>query len=80
MALRLVADRVDKQLHDYMQQKRIKGPWKTGLHILVAMGCSPYSAKLLRWAKVFLIQWMQKFRLFMLKQPITLQLKNKGTV
>lgn len=51
MALRLVADRVDKQLHDYMQQKRIKGPWKTGLHILVAMGCSPYSAKLLRWAK-----------------------------
>ncbi|MCX6230272.1 MAG: sensor histidine kinase KdpD [Bacteroidetes bacterium] len=51
MALRLVADRVDKQLHDYLQQKRIKGPWKTGLHLLVAMGSSPYSAKLLRWAK-----------------------------
>jgi two-component system sensor histidine kinase KdpD len=28
MALRIVADRVDKQLHDYLQRERIKGPWK----------------------------------------------------
>lgn len=51
MALRIVADRVDKQLHDYMQHKRIRGPWKSGLHLLVAIGCSPSSARLLRWAK-----------------------------
>ena len=51
MALRIVADRVDKQLHDYMQYKRIRGPWKSGLHLLVAVGPSPYSGKLLRWAK-----------------------------
>jgi two-component system sensor histidine kinase KdpD len=51
MALRIVADRVDRQLHDYMQHKRIRGPWKTGLHLLVAVGPSPYSGKLLRWAK-----------------------------
>jgi two-component system, OmpR family, sensor histidine kinase KdpD len=51
MALRIVADRVDKQLHDYMQHKRIRGPWKTGMHLLVAIGTSPYSGKLLRWAK-----------------------------
>ena len=51
MALRIVADRVDKQLHDYMQHKRIRGPWKSGLHLLVAVGPSPYSGKLLRWAK-----------------------------
>ena len=38
MALRIVADRVDKQLHDYMQHKRIRGPWKSGLHLLVAIG------------------------------------------
>ena len=37
MALRIVADRVDKQLHDYMQHKRIRGPWKSGLHLLVAI-------------------------------------------
>ena len=51
MALRIVADRVDKQLHDYMQHKRIRGPWKTGMHLLVAVGPSPYSGKLMRWAK-----------------------------
>ena len=51
MALRIVADRVDKQLHEYMQLKRIKGPWKSGLHLLVAMGYTQQSTKLLRWAK-----------------------------
>ncbi|MGD0582550.1 MAG: sensor histidine kinase KdpD [Bacteroidales bacterium] len=51
MALRIVADRVDKQLHDYMQLKRIKGPWKSGLHLLVAVSFTQQSAKLLRWAK-----------------------------
>ncbi|HOY31764.1 MAG TPA: sensor histidine kinase KdpD [Bacteroidales bacterium] len=51
MALRIVADRVDKQLYDYMQHKRIRGPWKSGMHLLVAIGYSPYSARLLRWAK-----------------------------
>jgi two-component system sensor histidine kinase KdpD len=51
MALRIVADRVDKQLHNYMQDKHIRGPWKSGLHLLVAIGPSPYSGKLLRWAK-----------------------------
>lgn len=51
MALRIVADRVDKQLHDYMQEKRIKGPWKSGLHLLVAVDYSAQSTKLLRWAK-----------------------------
>ncbi len=51
MALRLVADRVDKQLHDYMQSNRIRGPWKSGLHLLVAISFYPQSARLLRWAK-----------------------------
>jgi len=51
MALRLVADRVDKQLHEYMQLKRIKGPWKSGLRLLVAVSHTSQSAKLLRWAK-----------------------------
>jgi two-component system sensor histidine kinase KdpD len=51
MALRLVADRVDKQLKQYMQQKRIPGPWKSGLHLMVVISASPHSAKLLRWSK-----------------------------
>lgn len=51
MSLRIVADRVDKQLHDYMQLKRIKGPWKSGVHLLVAVSYTQQSNKLLRWAK-----------------------------
>jgi two-component system sensor histidine kinase KdpD len=51
MALRIVADRVDKQLHDYMQYKRIRGPWKSGLHLLAAIDYRQQSMRLLRWAK-----------------------------
>ena len=51
MSLRIVAQRVDKQLKSYMQQNRIQGPWKTGLHLMVAIGPSPFSANLIRWAK-----------------------------
>ncbi len=53
MALRLVADRVDKQLKSYMQQKRIPGPWKSGMRLLVLVGPSKSSAKLIRLAKSF---------------------------
>jgi len=51
MALRIVADRVDRQLHDYMQHKHIRGPWKSGLHLLVAIDYRQQSTRLLRWAK-----------------------------
>ncbi|MCE1200026.1 MAG: sensor histidine kinase KdpD [Marinilabiliales bacterium] len=51
MALRIVADRVDKQLHDYMQEKRIRGPWKSGSHLLVAIDYRVQSTRLLRWTK-----------------------------
>jgi len=51
MALRIVADRVDKQLHDYMQEKRIRGPWKSGSHLLIAIDYSVQSTRLLRWTK-----------------------------
>ena len=51
MSLRIVADRVDKQLHDYMQRERISGPWKSGLHLLVTIDYNQQSNRLLRWAK-----------------------------
>jgi two-component system sensor histidine kinase KdpD len=51
MSLRIVADRVDKQLRDYMHYKKISGPWKSGLHLLAVIGPSAESAKLIRWAK-----------------------------
>ncbi len=51
MALRIVAERVDKQLHVYMQQKQIRGPWKSGSHLLVAINYKVESMRLMRWAK-----------------------------
>jgi len=51
MSLRIVADRVDKQLYDYMQRERIRGPWKSGLHLLVTIDYNQQSNRLLRWAK-----------------------------
>ncbi len=51
MALRIVADRVDRQLHDYLHHKRIRGPWKSGLHLLVAIDYRQQSTRVLRWAK-----------------------------
>lgn len=51
MALRLTAEHVDHQLRDYMQIKRIAGPWKSGERLLVAVGPSPFSEKLIRWTR-----------------------------
>lgn len=51
MALRKVADRVDQQLQDYMKLKKIRGPWKSGIHLLVAVSYTAQSTRLLRWAK-----------------------------
>lgn len=51
MALRLTAERVDHQLQDYMELKRIAGPWKSGERLLVAIGPGPFSARLIRWTR-----------------------------
>ncbi|MBN8592015.1 MAG: sensor histidine kinase KdpD [Anaerolineae bacterium] len=51
MALRLTAERVDHQLQNYMQIKRIAGPWKSGERLLVAVGPSPFSEQLIRWTR-----------------------------
>ena len=41
MALRLTAEHVDHKLQDYMQVKRIAGPWKSGERLMVAVGPRP---------------------------------------
>jgi two-component system sensor histidine kinase KdpD len=51
MSLRLTAERVDHQLRDYMQTRRISGPWKSRQRLLVAITASPQSATLIRWAR-----------------------------
>jgi two-component system sensor histidine kinase KdpD len=51
MALRLTAEHVDHKLQDYMQIKRIAGPWKSGERLLVAVGPGPFSEQVVRWTR-----------------------------
>jgi two-component system sensor histidine kinase KdpD len=51
MALRIVAEHVDRDLRDIMSEERIAGPWKTGDRLLVALSASPYSERLIRYTR-----------------------------
>jgi two-component system sensor histidine kinase KdpD len=51
MALRLAADHVGQEVHDYLQAMQIKGPWKSGHRLLVAVSPSPYSPHMIRWTR-----------------------------
>lgn len=51
MALRLTAEHVDHQLQDYMQIKRIAGPWHSAERLMVAVSPSPFSERLIRWTR-----------------------------
>jgi two-component system, OmpR family, sensor histidine kinase KdpD len=51
MALRLTAERVDMDMLDYMRSKNILNTWKTTEKLMVAVGSSPTSEKLIRWTR-----------------------------
>ncbi|HEY2802078.1 MAG TPA: sensor histidine kinase KdpD [Chthoniobacterales bacterium] len=51
MALRLVAEHVDRDLRDIMLEQRIAGPWKSSDRLLVAVSASPYSEKLILFTR-----------------------------
>ena len=51
MALRLVAERVDRDLREIMSEEKIPGPWKSGDRLLVAVSASPYSERLIRYTR-----------------------------
>jgi two-component system sensor histidine kinase KdpD len=51
MALRLVAEHVDRDLRDLMSEQNIAGPWKSGDRLLVAVSASPYSERLIRYTR-----------------------------
>ncbi|UYL08180.1 sensor histidine kinase KdpD [Bdellovibrio sp. SKB1291214] len=48
LALRYTAEKVDQDLQDQMVVQRVNGPWNTQERLLVAVGYSPYSARLIR--------------------------------
>lgn len=51
MSLRMTAERVDRQLRDYMVRQRIDGTWKSGQRFLVGISASPRSISVIRWAR-----------------------------
>jgi two-component system, OmpR family, sensor histidine kinase KdpD len=51
MALRRAAERVDDQMLDYMQTRAIPGPWPAHERLMVLLGSSPLSERLIRAAR-----------------------------
>lgn len=51
IALRFTAERVDIDLLEYMHAKNILSTWKTTEKLLVAVGPSPTSQRLIRWTR-----------------------------
>lgn len=50
LSLRFTASRVDRDLHDYMREHDIKGPWPASGRVMVGVSGSPLSAMLIRAA------------------------------
>jgi two-component system sensor histidine kinase KdpD len=51
LTLRRAAERIDEQMLAYMQTRAIPGPWAAGENILVSVGSSPLSERLVRTAR-----------------------------
>ncbi len=51
LSLRRAAERIDEQMLAYMQIRAISGPWAAGESILVCVGPSPLSERLVRTAR-----------------------------
>ena len=51
ISLRKTAERVDTQMLAYMQTRSIPGPWPASEHLLVSIGPSPLSERLVRTAR-----------------------------
>ncbi|MBI2999923.1 MAG: sensor histidine kinase KdpD [Deltaproteobacteria bacterium] len=51
MVLRLAAERADHEMRDVMRERKIRGPWKTGERLLVAVGPDPHAESLIRWTR-----------------------------
>lgn len=48
IALRITADKADRELRDFMRSRRISSPWRSRERFLVAVGSSPFSERLIR--------------------------------
>jgi two-component system, OmpR family, sensor histidine kinase KdpD len=51
LALRLTAERVDKRLRELRSDRQVTAIWRSGERLLVAVGSSPFSTRLIRWTR-----------------------------
>lgn len=51
IALRVTAEHVGRDLRETLDSKQIAGAWRSGEHLLVAVGPSPFSEKLVRYTR-----------------------------
>lgn len=51
LSLRFTAQRVDKDLIEYMREHNIEGPWPAAGRVMVCVSASPFSAQLIRAAR-----------------------------
>ncbi len=51
MALRVVADRADRQVRGFLKDNAIQGPWRSRERLMVAVGGSPHAEGLIRITK-----------------------------
>lgn len=51
IALRITAEKADRDLRIFMRSRRIDGPWRSRERFLVAVGGSPFSERLIRLAR-----------------------------
>ena len=50
LALRFTARRVDRDLHEYMREHEIAGPWPAAERVMVCVSASPFAAQIIRAA------------------------------
>lgn len=72
MALRIVAEHVDRSLRDIMSEEKIAGPWKSGDRLLVAVSASPYSERLIRYTRRLASSMEASWIVANIEQPRTL--------
>ena len=78
MALRLVAEHVDRDLRDIMSEEKIVGPWKSSDRLLVAVSASPYSERLIRYTRRLAASMEASWIVANIEQPRALSEKEQS--
>jgi two-component system, OmpR family, sensor histidine kinase KdpD len=73
ISMRQVAERIDNQMLDYMENKSIQGPWPAKDRLLVAISSHPLSERLVRTTKKLADQLNAEWHAIYIETPERLQ-------